>query len=208
MRRIELNGSRLDILPVIKGLVSEGTKVRRAIEDLGPDVVCLSISKEELEGLARKEDYSLYEMSFLEQVYQVHLEEFGEVKLPPPCFVDAFDLCNEKGIKMLPLDMNEELYSETYCLKVSGIDLLRESYFSNRAHKLKLDHSSPENFVKAWDKRVNRAKGFRELNQDREKHMAECLRRLAERSTSVLALVECERVDGVCTWLERPVSAP
>jgi len=208
MRRIELNGSKLDIMPVVKGLVSEGEKVRQIIESTGPEIVCLSISKEELDGLSRKDDYALYEMSFLEQVYKIHLEEFGEVKLPPPCFVDAFDLCSEKGIKMMPLDMNEELYSETYCLKVSGIDLLREQFFSNRAHKLRLDHSSPENFVKAWDKRVNRAKGFKELNQDREKHMAECLRRLVDRNVSILALVECERADGVCGWLEKPATSP
>jgi pheromone shutdown protein TraB len=201
MRRIELNGSKLDIVPVVKGLVSEGERVRQIIETTSPEIVCLSISKEELDGLSRKEDYTLYEMSFLEQVYKIHLEEFGEVKLPPPCFVDAFDTCSEKGIKMMPLDMNEELYSETYCIKVSGLDLLRESYFSSRAHKLRLDHSSPENFVKAWDKRVNRAKGFRELNEAREAHMAEVLSKLARKDRSILAIVEIERVEGMETKL-------
>ncbi|OPY33383.1 MAG: hypothetical protein A4E32_00669 [Methanomassiliicoccales archaeon PtaU1.Bin124] len=208
MQRIELGGCKIELMPVVKGLVSEGDRVRKAIEEMSPDLVCISISKEELEGLARKEDYAKYEMSFLEQVYQVHLETFGEVKLPPPCFVDAYDLCMAKGIKMLPIDMNEELYSEVYCLKVGGLDLLRESYFSNRAHKLRLDHSSPEGMVRSWDRRVNRAKGFRELNQEREKHMAECLRRLGGKKATVLALVECERADGVRAWLKRPVTAP
>jgi pheromone shutdown protein TraB len=208
MRRIELNGSKVDVLPVVKGLVSEGEKVRQIIESSKPDVVGVSISKEELEGLAKKEDYELYEMSFLEQVYKAHLEEFGEVKLPPPCYVEAYDLCSSQDIKLMPLDMNEELYSDTYCIKVGGLDLLRESYFSSRAHKLKLDHSSPETFVKAWDRRVNRAKGFRELNEEREKHMADCLRRLVGKNTTILALVECERADGVCAWLEKPLTAP
>jgi hypothetical protein len=208
MRRIELNGCKIDILPVVKGLVSEGEKVRQVIESTNPDLVGISISKEELEGLSRKEDYGLYEMSYLEQVYQAHLEGFGPVKLPPPCFVEAFDLCREKGIKIIPLDMNEELYSEIYCIKVGGIDLLRESFFSGRAYKKNFDHTSPEKFVADWDRKVNRAKGFRELNQEREEHMAECIKRLAERNGTFLALIESERSEGVCARLERIRPSP
>jgi hypothetical protein len=208
MRRIELNGCKIDILPVVKGLVSEGERVRHVIESACPEVVGLCISKEELEGLSRKEDYELYEMSYLEQVYQAHLEGFGKVILPPPCYVEAYDLCREKGIKMMPLDMNEELYSEMYCIKVGGIDLLRESYFSKRAYRMNFDHTSPEMFVCDWDRRVNRAKGFRELNREREEHIADCLRRLTDKNRTILALVECERAEGVCARLERPPPPP
>lgn len=197
MQRIELNGCKIDILPVVKGLVSEGEKVRRAIESTNPDLVGISISKEELEGLGRKEDYQLYEMSYLEQVYQAHLEGFGPVKLPPPCFVEAFDLCREKGIKMIPLDMNEELFSETYCVKVSGLDLLRESAFTNRSYKIDFKHDSPEVFVLDWDRRVNKAKGFRELAHERELHMADVLTKLAKQNKSILAIVEVERLAGM-----------
>jgi len=51
MQEIELNGSKVFVLPVIKGLVSDGEKVRAAIVEIRPDAVGISISREELEGL-------------------------------------------------------------------------------------------------------------------------------------------------------------
>src|SRR5512145_658203 len=100
MRSIELNGCKVTVLPVIKGLVSEEKKVEEAFESVRPNVVGISISKEELEGLSQKEEYDYIEPSFVEQVYKANLEAFGEVKIPPPCYVRTMDLCNEKGIKL------------------------------------------------------------------------------------------------------------
>ncbi|MCE5295674.1 MAG: hypothetical protein LLG16_01035 [Euryarchaeota archaeon] len=197
MKSIDLNGCRVTVLPVIKGLVSEEKKVQDAIDEVAPDAVGISISKEELEGLSHKEEYEFMEPSFLEHVYKLNLETFGDVKMPPPCYVRAMDLCTERGIRIVPLDMNEELFSETYCDKVGGFDLIRDSFFSSRAHKVKFDLSSPERFVLDYDRKANGGKGLRQLNREREAHMSTVLKQVAGKHRNILVVVELERAEGL-----------
>lgn len=201
MRRISANGCEITILPVVKGLVAEGDEVAKAVKDLCPDVVALSISKEELSALRNKVNYEDYEMADLEEVYAAHLEAFGDVELPPPCFVSAVDACAGASIPVVPLDMNDEVFTEAYCSSVRTRDMIRESFFARRALKRKFDLSSPQAFARDWDEKVNKAKGFQELERQRERHMAEALSNLCRRYRRILAVIECERVPGVETVL-------
>jgi hypothetical protein len=197
MRSVDLNGSVISILPVVRGLVSEEESVANAFREIGPDAVAVSISKEELEGLRRKEDYDKYEPSSLEISYAENLSIFGKVEIPPPCFVKSLELCDQDKVPIIAIDMDEEKFSDMFCDSVGGLDLLRESLFARKAWKKKFDLSSPESFVIDWDRRVNRASGFRELERAREKHMAEALADAARTHKKILAVVECERVEGV-----------
>jgi len=43
MRNIEINGSTIQFLPVVKGLVSEGDAVEKAINEGDPDAIAVSI---------------------------------------------------------------------------------------------------------------------------------------------------------------------
>lgn len=197
MKRVKVNGSAVTILPVVKGLVSEEETVEKAIDEVGPDAVAVSISREELAALRNKDDYDKYELSDLEDTYAAFLELFGEVKVPPPCFVRSLDVCTVRTTPILPLDMNDEVYTEAYCQNVKATDMIRESFFSSRAGKKKYDLTSPHDFARSWDRRVNRAKGFQELEKARERHMASVLRNICTKYRNVLAVVECERAEGV-----------
>ena len=68
MRSVEINGSTVRILPVVKGLVSEGDEVEKAINEEDPDAIAISISKEELTALGTKADYDKYEPSDIEGI--------------------------------------------------------------------------------------------------------------------------------------------
>ncbi len=206
MRRARVDGSEIAILPVVKGLVSEEEAVARAIAEVRPDLVAVSISKEELAALRDKDQYDRYELSDLEDTYAAFLEAFGEVRVPPPCFVRSLDICTENGIAILPLDMNDEVFTEAYCENVRTGDMIKESLFSSRAGKKKYDLSSAQAFARSWDQRVNR-KGFRKLETARERHMASVLRTLATKYHNILAVVECERADGVEAFLASPPEA-
>jgi len=197
MRNVEVNGSIVSILPVVKGLVSEEETVANAFVDANPDAVAVSISREELEGLRKTEDYDKYEPSSLEIAYAENLATFGRVVIPPPCFVKSLELCDKSTVPIIAIDMDEEEFSDTFCDSVGGLDLLRESVFAGRAWKKRFDLSSPENFVVDWDKRVNRASGFRDLERARERHMADALTEAARSYRRILAVVEVERVEGV-----------
>jgi len=192
MHEIELNGSRIFVLPVIKGLVSEGEKVRAAITELKPDAVGLSISKEELEGL-RSYNGEEIELSDLEEAYKAGLEEFGEVQLPPPCYREAVKVTDELGIPLIPLDMNEDLFSERYCELIGGMELVKESFFSHRIARKRFKLDSAEEFVLDYDRKVNGGRGMSALNAEREEHLASALKDATDRYRKILVALELER---------------
>lgn len=201
MRTIELGTSRIAVLPVVKGLVSEADEVSNAFSEVRPEAIAVSISREELEALRNREDYDRYEPSDLEIIYQAFLERWGEVRIPPPAFVRAMDIAEREGCPIVPLDMNDQVYTETYCDKVSTIDMIRESLFARRATGKRYDLSSPAAFAISWDRRVN-VSGFRELEDARERHMAGVLRTMSRRYRIVLAVIEVERCDGVLAQVD------
>jgi len=201
MKALQLDGSLVYILPVIKGLTSEAEKVREAFEECGPDAICVSISKEELAGLRSLTGEEEYEMNDIEWYYSQYLSRFGQVRIPPPCFLAAQQIGDENGVPVIPIDMNEELYSTTYCKCVSTLDLIRESFLVKRIGRMRFNLSSPEEFIKEWDARVNGFKGFRALQKEREEHMVRVLKGMAGKYGKILAVIEMERFDGIMDLL-------
>ena len=197
MRSVEVNGSRVHVLGVVKGLVSEEEKVESAIAKVSPDVIGLSISKEQLAALRSRESWGEYELSPLESAYKTLMQEFGEVRLPSPAFVKALELGGSLGVPVIPIDMNDLEYTETYCEKVGAMDLVREGAFSKSVRRKKFDGSSPESLAEDWDRRVNKAKGFRELEAERVRHMVLTLTKMTSRYHDILALVDHERSSQV-----------
>ncbi|MHC1679685.1 MAG: hypothetical protein AB9860_00320 [Methanomassiliicoccales archaeon] len=195
MHEIELNGSQIFVLPVIKGLVSEGEKVRNAISEIKPQAVGISISKEELEGLRSYQGEEI-ELSDQEEAYKAGLLEFGEVQLPPPCYMEATKVTDELGIPLIPIDMNEELFSERYCELIGGLELMKESFLSHRVARKKFIMDSAEEFVLDYDKKVNGGRGISTLNAEREQHMTSTTLDLAGKYDRLLVLMEMERSLG------------
>jgi hypothetical protein len=116
-------------------------------------------------------------------------------------------LCGKDSVPIIAIDMDEERFSDTFCDSVGGLDLLRESLFAKKAWKKRFDLSSPESFVIDWDRKVNKAGGFKELERAREKHMAEALTDAARSYKRILAVVEVERVEGVLENMQAPTQA-
>lgn len=197
MIEIRLDGGVVSLLPAIKGLVSDGSMVKDVIETDDFDCVGLSISKEEITGLRNYECFEEQEIGPLEAAYGRLLVNFGEVMLPPPCFQDAVKKGDEMGIPVIPLDMDDETYTDAFCNSVTVMDMFRESIISKRILKKRFDVSDKESFVMDWDRRVNRPKGFRRLERLREEHIALRISDVATHYKRPLAIVELERAPGV-----------
>ncbi len=202
MRQIKVENSIVTILPAVKGLVSDSEKVVNAVERVSPDVIAVSISKEELAGLKDMEPTDEIELNDIEIVYAAMLEEFGEVATPSPYLVSALNVAVSHDIPILPIDMNDEVYTESYCRNVKTMEMLKES---RRAKGLlrkrsKFDFSSPEAFAISWDAVVNK-KGFRALETEREAHMASVIKALCRTYDNILAVIEVERADAVISHL-------
>jgi len=201
MQEIEFNGTRILLMPVIKGLVSEGAKVRDAIAENRPAAVAVSMAREEVEGLKAYQGEEI-ELGDLEEVYKLGLENFGEVQLPPPCYTEAIKACSEMDVPLVPVDMNEELFSDRYCELIGSMELIKESFFSHRVAKKRFNLNSAEEFVQDYDRKVNGGRGIVALNLEREEHIAKALADMSSGRSSVLALIELERFKGVVRELE------
>ena len=198
LRTVTAGGCEISVLPVIKGLVSESDQVRQAFDYVKPDVVAISISKEELEGLRNMPEDFEPELSRYEEIYADGLTQFGEVSAPPPCYVAALELADHRGIQLVPVDMDEASYTELYVMAVSGGTLFRHSTRTWLLKRRRFSTESPEAFVRAWDRVVNGMEGFRKIEQTRAQTMARGILKACEGDgKSVLAVVELERADEV-----------
>jgi hypothetical protein len=203
MRSVELDGSWIHIEAVFKGLVSEEGKVQAGYDAVRPEVLGISMSKEGLAALRMDLPESAYDLSEQEHAYKALMGTFGAVKLPTPAYLKALAVSQQTGTPIIPLDMNDDLYTQAFCEAVGGLDLVREGMVSKKLKRKRFDISSPEAFVRDWERKVNRISGFQRLELAREAHMASALGNLGKKYRVVLALIEYERAEGVAETLRK-----
>lgn len=194
---LELGVSRLHLLPVVRGLASEAAVVRQAFHASQPDAVALSISPEEMEGLRVQPDVDMPPANVEEEVYIRELSRFGEVRKPPPCFVEALRLAQASGRPLVALDMGDAEYTEAYTRNVGTLELILHSRGARRLRASTFPARSPEELVLLLDEVFNDSRGFRALERVREGYMALRLRNLAATYARPLAVVEVERARGI-----------
>jgi len=203
LEKLKVDGCTVHILSVIKGLKSETEKVRKAFEETKPDVVAISLSREEVEGLKNMPDDYEPELSRYEEIYAEGLGRFGEVAAPPPCYVATLELAQHEGIPLIPVDMDEQSYTDLYCAVVPGTALFRHSTRTWLLKRRTFSDDGPEQFVIAWDKAVNNMEGFRLIESKRAEAMAKGIRKACQKSQSILAVIELERASDVLGILRK-----
>lgn len=201
MDEVRLGEASVAILPVVRGLPSEGEAAAEAITSGHPDRVALSVSPEELETLRTYRGGNLEAGTVEEEAYVAGLSAWEEPVLPPPCFTRAVTVAVARKIPLEAVDMTEEAYTDAYTTWVSTLELLLQGRMESRLLKKRFRVSTPQEFAIAWDAEVNRTVGFTRLQREREKFMASRLREIAEDGRRVLAVIEVERVKGVLAAL-------
>jgi len=197
---------RIELLPVIKGLESEVSSVKEAFDYVKPDIVAVSLSKEEMEGLRNiPEDYEP-ELTRYEEIYAEGLSRFGEVAAPPPCYVATLEIADHIGVPVVPVDLDEQTYTELYCAAVPGTTLFRHSTRTWLLKRRRFSNESAEDFVLAWDRAVNGLEGFRMVEEKRAQAMASGVLKLCDGHKKVLAVIELERAEEVSELLKRTLS--
>jgi hypothetical protein len=202
----QAGGCTIHVLPVIRGLMYEANKVKEAFDYIHPDAVAISISKEELEGLRNMPSDFEPELSRYEEMYVQGLSRFGEVAAPPPCYVAALELANHTGVPLIPVDLDEENYTKLYCAVVPGSTLFRHSTRTWILKRRNFGAESPEEFVRAWDRAVNRLEGFRTIEKKRAEAMARGILAACDGIKRLLAVIEFERAADVSSLLEKSTS--
>jgi hypothetical protein len=201
MDEVRLDRATIRFLPVVRGLPSEASTVRLAIESTRPTAVGLSIGPEELRTLRSYDGGPLGPDNFEEEIYVAGLSAWEPAIKPPPCFSDAIKAADARGVPIEAVDMDEATYTESYVDCVSALEVVFQGRLEKRLTKKRFRATNPKDFVLEWDAEVNASPGFARLQQRREAFMAGRLREIAASHDSVLAVIEVERAHGVRTAL-------
>ncbi len=189
---------KITVLAAIKGLVSEGEAVRKKASENPPDIAAISLSPEELLGLRKyisegEFDIGLYAY---EEAYLANLRTFGEVRAPAPCYVEFLKVADRLGIPLVPLDMNDDEFADTYIENVSGMDFIGHMMRERRLERKNFRVRDVEDFIIQWDRFISRNRGLRAVERAREEYMGKKLASLSGKGR-VLAMVDFERAEGV-----------
>ena len=198
MISIRIGECDIDIIPIIKGLVSEKEKVIEALSKKDYETAGVSWGIEEIEAVRRRDEITGdNETNDIDIIYLYKLKEFGDVDMPDPAFTYVVDEFSKKGVSVIPLDMADQEFAEAYCNEVSTLDFLRENKIVKKMMKKEFTTSSPEEFMMEWDSLINEVKGYMKMNKVKEMFVAEQIKDLAKYRKSALVLVEYERYEGI-----------
>lgn len=191
---------RVDIIPVVNGLVSEAERVKGLVGDYEAYAISLGI-----EGVQTIKNRSAideeFEVSELDLVYAQHMSAFGQVEFPSPAMCAFIDSVKEKRMNVIPLDMNDEDFTQMYCDTVGTFDFVKEHRLAKKGMKRTFDDSSPETLAKEWDAYINTVKGYHDVSVKREAYIASQIRDIARFRKNLLAVIETERVAGITSEL-------
>ena len=202
MISLRIGNCDIDIIPIIKGLVSEKKKAEDALSAKDYETAAVSWGIEEIEAVRKRAEITGdNETNDLDIVYMHELMTFGEVDMPDPAFTYVVDEFSKKGISVIPLDMSDDEFAEAYCREVSTLDFLKEGKIVRKALKNEFNKESPERFVMEWDSLINQIKGYRKMNAAKERFIADQIADLAKYRRNVLVLIDYERCDGVLSLL-------
>jgi len=205
MISLTIKKCKVDIIPIVKGLVSEADAVRSAYGRYEAYAVALGI--EEIMALIDRERLiEDHELSELDMVYAHRLATFGEVQSPTPAFCELIDLCKKDGIDVIPLDMSNNEFTTVFINNVTATEFVKEHRLAKKGMKRKFDMSSPSAFAIAWDAYINKVKGYAKVSRVREKYLAEQLVDIAKYRESLLAVIEVERINSVLEYVNTIVN--
>ena len=202
MIEVPVGGCRVCILPVVNGLLSEADRVRDAFD--GFEAYGATVGIEGIQAVkARAQLEDEFEVSELDLVYAHRMEELTglQVEMPSPALCALVDMCTQRGMNVIPLDMNDADFTEMYCATVGAWDFVKEHRMAKKGMKRRFSSTDPEGFAREWDAYVNEVKGYRRVSENREAHIAGQIREVAKYRSSLLVVAEVERADGIAALL-------
>lgn len=185
----------------VRGIQEDLSDLEYVMKTFSFNKIAISISPEELEALYKyiKNPEFDYEPSDYEIIYAMKLKEYGEdVYLPHPVHVECLKQAEKRNIPVVAIDMNDVKFTDVYLRKMDFTSVLKHSFRKKRMLKRKFSARTHHEFALEWDRVVNSIDSLREVEKEREKHMA---RRLKNINDNVLAVVDLERMEGVTYYL-------
>ncbi len=194
------------LVGVIPGLQRERYLLEALSADYQPSAVGIAVAPEDLQGLiALFEDPSMdppLALTTQEVLYAEHLRTFGQVRLPPPCFSAAVRIARSKQLALLPLDMDHPLHTRVFTTHVRTSELWRTALRTGRLRrKHPKEGEDALQWCRRWDAAMTRTRGYRAVEEHRERFIAEATQGFAQNEQRLLAVIEAPRLPGVLAHL-------
>ncbi len=187
------------MLGTVLGLVSEKDRVREEFEAFRPDAVALPLAESHMLGLKEVLAGNVKEMAMItrDEIFASHLRRFGEVQIPPPSLLEGYRLAHERKISCIPVDIGDGDFENLYLTHISGIQNFRDMARMRWLKKHRFRAVNARDFALEWDFHICRLKGFRKIEEARERHMATALISLTDEYSRIFAVVPVERESGI-----------
>jgi hypothetical protein len=197
--------SRLVILGVVRGLVSEADALAAALDRANPARIALALAPDEMKSYASYFVGSSTEpfvpLTESEGVEVRELQRYGEVRMPHPSVLRTLNWAREKGRPVSAVDPTEDEYAEMFADNIGYWELVRRTLRERRLLRSPPRAATADEFLLAWDQRVNKGRGSRRLQTAREAHVAEEVRLLEAEGGTTAVIVDRERVPRVLAAL-------
>ncbi len=176
----ERSDQELNVYSGVKGLVSHGAELRELIGILSPEVLLITISQGEIDGLESfiREPFEM-NLSDYEIIYGVRLTKYGEVMTPPPIYVEAVKYLMDTGKTGIGLDMPQDQFDVLYSETMKPGHLIRHSIRKKRILNYDFKDTNEYEFSESWIKRLNAVKGLAKVDDARLDYMAEEISKFA-----------------------------
>ena len=196
----------LTLYGVVRGLVREADQLGAALDAGAPTAIGLGLAVEESRSLTdhfvgrRTEPFVPLLAS--ETVEIRELGQFGEVRVPHPAFLAALEWAERRGVPVRPIDPNEDAYARLFGDSIGYLELVRRTVRERRLLRAPPRANDADGFVVGWSATVNRGAQSRALQLQRERFVADELRRMLGGRARVVAVVDRERIDPLLAALQ------
>ncbi|MBC7081402.1 MAG: hypothetical protein H5T44_04075 [Thermoplasmatales archaeon] len=197
---IEINGKKIYLLPVIRGLAGEGEKVKKSFYEINPDCIAIVTADEDLKLIGEKIEEASMPIEY--QYYLLHLSRYGEIAIPPQDIIVADEISKKEKIPLFAVDMNDDEYMEKFVEYISLFSLIRYSRKVKRLAKKKFNAKNAEEFVVMWEKEITSIKSFKKLEEERENKIAEKILNLCNKYEKLLVIIQFEKYGAILEKLK------
>lgn len=187
------DGRNIRVYSGVKGLVSHGDDLSRLLSSMNPEVILVTISPAEVEGLrAFLKDPFEMNLSDYEIMYGIRLRKYGEVMTPPPIYIETIKYAERSSCSVTGIDMDDESFNKAYTENIGSFDLLRDSLRKKRVLNADYHDSNEYEFAEAWAERQKSIGGRRRLEEARQSHINHRVIHFAEHEYVENHLIICD----------------
>ncbi|MDD5503410.1 MAG: hypothetical protein PHH26_08125 [Candidatus Thermoplasmatota archaeon] len=197
MQSVKIGDCELFLVGTIHGLVSDREKVKSAFGIVKPDSLALAVAAEDIPALDALNGTSEVPPQDIDDDFLEKVSKYGKVELPPADLLEAYRLAKSAGIPVYSVDLDDNSYADEFCKHVSTWALVWQSLRTRRMLKRRYKAKTAEEFSHQWDRLHNKVKGFRCLEEAREKKIADELRAICAKHKKILAVVDIRRENGI-----------